>query len=94
MRRDSLKALCIIAGLISLASYGEPILPSVLIASASKTSLPLTRSYFIVSMQLKNKLKSVFSFSIMPIAMYPVVFSLNLDWLINEIASVWPKSIL
>ena len=94
MRRDSLKALCIIAGLISLASYGEPILPSVLIASASKTSLPLTRSYFIVSIQLKNKLKSVFSFSIMPIAMYPVVFSLNLDWLINEIASVWPKSIL
>jgi len=50
--RLSLKALWIIAGAISLANWEEPMFPSVLMARASKTSFPLTKSYFIDSIQL------------------------------------------
>lgn len=61
----------------SFANSTEPILPTVARARASQTSFPQVRSDLIALSTLSNSYWSDLSLSIMPVAIYPVHFSLN-----------------
>jgi hypothetical protein len=55
----------------------KPIFPRVARASPSQTSLPQFKSYLTALSTLSNNVKLDFSLSIIPIAIYPELFSVN-----------------